>query len=81
MTRTILPEQGIRGKTVFARIICNESFAWYATTNSKSRENFLSLPHRPFRAYTLTEDALDYLRALKYPQKWLRVLQYVGVTF
>ena len=63
-------------------IICNESFAWYATTNSKSRENFLSLLHRPFRAYTLTEDALDYLRALKYPQKWLSVLQqYVGVTF
>ena len=29
-----------------------------------------------------TEDALDYLRTLKYPQKWLRVLkQYIGVTF
>ena len=62
-------------------IICNELFAWNATTNSKSRENFLSLLHRPFRAYTLTKNALDYLR-LKYPQKWLRVLQqYVGVTF
>ena len=61
---------------------CNESFAWYATTGSKSRENFLSLLHRPFLTYSLTENALDYLRALKYPQKWLRVLQqYVGVTF
>lgn len=49
---------------------------------SKSWENFLSLLHRSFWTYALTENALDYLRALKYPQKWLRVLQrYVGVSF
>ena len=71
-----------QGQNGYCTIICNESFAWYATTSSKSRENFLSLLHRPFRTYALTENALDYLRALKYPQKWLRVLQqYVGVTF
>jgi len=71
-----------QGKNGYCTILCNESFAWYATTSSKSRENFLSLLHRPFRTYALTENALDYLRALKYPQKWLRILQqYVGVTF
>ena len=71
-----------QGQNGYCTIICNESFAWYATTDSKSRANFLSLLHRPFRTYALTENALDYLRALKYPQKWLRVLQpYVGVTF
>ncbi len=71
-----------QGQNGVCTIICNESFAWYATTGSKSRENFLSLLHRPFRTYALTEDTLDYLRALKYPQKWLRILQqYVGVTF
>ncbi|WP_067518354.1 IS66 family transposase [Endozoicomonas ascidiicola] len=71
-----------QGRNGYCNIICNESFAWYGTTNSKSRENFLSLLHRPFRTYALTENALDYLSTLKYPQKWLRVLQqYVGVTF
>ena len=71
-----------QGQNGYCTILCNESFAWYATTSSKSRENFLSLLHRPFRTYALTEDALDYLRTLKYPQKWLRVLkQYIGVTF
>ncbi|MBO9495030.1 transposase [Thalassotalea sp. G20_0] len=70
-----------QGQNGYCTIICNESFARYATTGSKSRENFLSLLH-PFRAYTMTGNALDYLRALKYPQKWLRILQpYVGVTF
>ena len=33
----------------------------YATTSSKSRENFLSLLHRLFRTYALTENALDNL--------------------
>ncbi|MGI2030245.1 IS66 family transposase [Endozoicomonas acroporae] len=71
-----------QGQNGYCTIICNESFAWYATTGSKSRENFLSLLHRPFRTYAMTGNALDYLRTLKYPQKWLRVLQpYVGVTF
>ena len=71
-----------QGQNGYCTIICNESFAWYATTGSKSRENFLSLLHRPFRTHAMTENALDYLRALKYPQKWLRLLQpYVGVTF
>ena len=60
-----------KGQNGYCTIICNESFAWYASTNSKSRENFLSLLHRPYRTYTLTEDALAYLEEHKYPQKWL----------
>lgn len=71
-----------KGQNGYCTVICNESFAWYASTNSKSRENFLSLLHRPYRNYTLTEDALAYLEEYKYPEKWLRVVKrYLGVTF
>ncbi len=71
-----------KGQNGYCTIICNESFAWFASTRSKSRENFLSLLHRPYRTYTLTEDTLAYLEEYKYPKKWLRVIKrYIGVTF
>ena len=71
-----------KGQNGYCTIINNESFAWFASTGSKSRENFLSLLHRPWRTYALTENAIAYLEARKYPEKWLRVLRpYLGVTF
>ena len=71
-----------KGQNGYCTIINNESFAWFASTGSKSRENFLSLLHRPRRTYTLTENAIAYLEKRKYPEKWLRLLRpYLGVTF
>ena len=71
-----------KGKNGYCTIINNETFAWFESTNSKSRENFVSLLHRPWSTYSLTEDALAYLKKHDYPQKWLRVLEpYNGVTF
>ncbi|USE37110.1 transposase [Endozoicomonas sp. SCSIO W0465] len=69
-------------KNGYCTIINNESFAWFESTDSKSRENFVSLLHRPWSTYTFTDDALIYLEKLDYPKKWLRVLNpYRGVTF
>lgn len=71
-----------KGKNGYCTIINNESFAWFASKGSKSRENFMSLLHRPWRTYTLTEEALSYLKEHHYPQKWLRILKpYNGVAF
>ena len=70
------------GKNGICTIINNESFAWFESTGSKSRENFLSLLHRPWSTYSLTDNGLTYLEKLDYPRKWLRKLEpYRGVTF
>ena len=71
-----------KGQNGYCTIIDNESFAWFESTGSKSRENFVSLLYRPWPTYSLTEDALAYLEKHDYPQKWLRVLKPCrGVTF
>lgn len=71
-----------KGKNGYCTIINNESFAWFESTDSKSRENFVSLLHRPWSTYSFTDDALIYLEKLDYPKKWLRILNpYRGVTF
>ena len=71
-----------QGQNGFCNVIGNELFCWYESTDSKSRENFFDLLHRPYRAYTLTEDALIYLKKHKFPEKWQRVFRrYIGVTF
>lgn len=71
-----------KGKNGYCTIINNESFAWFESTDSKSRENFVSLLHRPWSTYSFTDDALIYLEKLNYPKKWFRILNpYRGVTF
>ncbi|USE33999.1 hypothetical protein [Endozoicomonas sp. SCSIO W0465] len=41
---------GLRSAPIsrYCNIINNESFAWFESTDSKSRENFVSLLHRPW---------------------------------
>ena len=71
-----------KGKNGYCTIINNESFAWFESTDSKSRENFVSLLHRPWSTYSFTDDALIYLEKLDYSKKWLRILnRFRGVTF
>lgn len=71
-----------KGQNGYCTIINNERFAWFESTRSKSRENFLSLLHRPWKTYEVTQNALDYLEKYDYPEKWLKVIrQYIGVTF
>jgi hypothetical protein len=47
--------------------IGNHRFAWFATTFSKSRLNFLGLLRAGFADYVINDAALDYMRARQLP--------------
>jgi len=47
--------------------IGNDRFAWFATTFSKSRCNFLELLRAGFEDYVINPAALDYMRARQLP--------------
>ena len=47
--------------------IGNHRFAWFATTFSKSRRNFLELLQAGFEDYVINPAALDYMRARQLP--------------
>lgn len=47
--------------------IGNDRFAWFATTFSKSRRNFLGLLRAGFEDYVINAAALDYMRARQLP--------------
>jgi len=47
--------------------IGNQHFAWFATTFSKSRRNFLDLLSAGFEDYAINAAALDYMRARQLP--------------
>ena len=71
-----------QGQNGYCTVIVNDLFTWFGTTDSKSRENFLSLLHRPWPIYVLNSHALDYLEKQDIAKKWQRVLaQYHEVHF
>ena len=51
-----------RGANAVCTQIGNDSFAWFGTTGSKSRLNFLELLRAGFTDYVINEVALDYMR-------------------
>ena len=51
-----------RGANAVCTQIGNDSFAWFGTTGSKSRLNFLELLRAGFTDYVINEAALDYMR-------------------
>jgi len=56
-----------RGKNGYCTHIGNERFAWFASTESKSRINFLELLRAGHEAYTLNPAVLAYLAEHKLP--------------
>jgi len=62
------------GKNGFCTHIGNERFAWFKSTDSKSRINFLKLLSGETRGYMLNVDALEYMRAQKLPEFQLKHL-------
>ncbi|WP_172807339.1 IS66 family transposase, partial [Endozoicomonas ascidiicola] len=71
-----------QGQNGYCTVITNELFTWFGTTGSKSRENFLTLLHRPYRTYVLNADAIHYLSEHKFARKWVNILkQYQDVHF
>jgi len=62
------------GKTGYCTHIGNEMFAYFASTESKSRINFLGLLRAGRDEYVLNEDALAYMREYKLPRAHLERL-------
>jgi len=64
-----------QGKNGYCTHIGNELFAWFESTGSKSRINFLQLLGMGHQAYTINEDALDYMKKHKLPSNPLGLLR------
>jgi hypothetical protein len=60
--------------------IGNDRFAWFATTGSKSRRNFLDLLRAGHGDYVINEDALGYMRRRALSGHVLRLLVEAGET-
>jgi hypothetical protein len=65
------------GKTGYATQIGNQFFAWFQSTGSKSRVNFLELLNSayPNSGYVLNEDAFKYMEQEGLPQKPFGILK------
>ena len=64
-----------QGHNGYVTQIGNDWFAWFASTGSKSRINFLQLLHAGDITYTLNADALSYLHEERLPKAPLQRLQ------
>ncbi len=67
-----------QGRNGYCTHIGNECFAWFESTGSKSRLNFLRLLRAGRPDYVLNADALAYMEGQGLAQKWLRVLREQG---
>jgi Transposase IS66 family len=64
-----------QGQNGYVTQIGNEHFAWFASTSSKSRINFLELLHAESIRYALNEHTLDYWTEQNLPQVPCQQLQ------
>jgi hypothetical protein len=64
-----------QGQNGYCTHIGNECFAWFESTGSKSRINFLKLLRAGHKGYHINEEALSYMKAQKLPEAQLRVLE------
>lgn len=62
------------GKNGYCTHIGNEFFAWFESTGSKSRINFLQLLRNRHDDYVMNEDALLYIQQQSFPQPLLAQL-------
>jgi len=59
------------GKNGYCTHIGNEFFAWFESTGSKSRINFLDLLRQGHGDYVVNDDALEYIKRQSFPQPLL----------
>jgi hypothetical protein len=64
-----------KGKNGYCTHIGNELFAWFESTGSKSRINFLELLQMGNQEYVLNADAFDYMKRHKLPSDPLSLLK------
>lgn len=62
------------GKNGYCTHIGNEWFAWFESTQSKSRVNFLEMLRAGHKDYVLSGEALEYMAAQKLPKEQLNKL-------
>ena len=62
------------GKNGYCTHIGNELFAWFKSTESKSRINFLELLRRGNCDYVLNNDALEYIQQQSFPKPLMALL-------
>jgi hypothetical protein len=67
-----------KGKNGYCTHIGNEIFAWFQSTDSKNRINFLELLRAGKNDYTLNSKALDYMNEQKLPKAQLERLAFFG---
>lgn len=71
-----------QGKNAYCTHIGSPFFAWFKTTFSKSRINFLTLLRASFKDYVLNEHAMAYAAVQKLPKTVLGVLEnHTGTNF
>jgi hypothetical protein len=68
------------GKNGYCTHIGNESFAWFSSTQSKSRINFLELLQGRAVEYTINSAALNYMRMQGLPQRPFTVIKQNDIT-
>jgi hypothetical protein len=66
-----------QGKNAYLTHIGNEVFAWFASTESKSRINFLPLLRAPHTDDPIHEEAFGYMRQQGLSQRPLECLRSV----
>jgi hypothetical protein len=64
------------GKNGYCTVIGNEDFAYFRSSESKSRENFLEILQAGAERYVLNEEAKVYLENYQLPQKHLSEIDY-----
>lgn len=69
-----------KGKNGSCNVICNEQFAHFESTDSKSRINFLEILRQDHKDYVFDEAAYAYFEKQKLPQYVLEVLMDAGVS-
>jgi len=62
------------GKNGYCTHIGNDLFAWFESTASKSRINFLELLRKGNRDYVINNDALEYIQRQGFPRPLLALL-------
>ena len=71
-----------QGKNGYVTHIGNDFFAWFKSTPTKNRINFLELLRAGYQDYCLTESALSYMKNQKLPQaSLLQIQQHKDQTF
>jgi hypothetical protein len=67
-----------QGRNGYCTHIGNELFAWFESTDSKSRINFLKLLRASHSDYILNDDALSYMAVNKLPKGLLAKFEALG---